>query len=115
MKCSVVVHQSMYDHNDKKYMRLLLPYSCAEHVAATHASKSHLLAHMNVVNPLEGLILTVKVPYRYRRVMCTVTGKPIQALEKGDVLEVDIEYKGVWNVGEYSGFSWLLKSSVYIE
>jgi hypothetical protein len=105
----------MYDHNDKKYIRLLLPYSCAEHVAAIHASKSYLLAHMNVVTPLDGMILTVKVPYRYRRVICEVTGKPIQSLRKGDVLEVDIEFKGVWNVGEYSGFSWLLKSSVYID
>jgi len=60
---------------------------------------------------LDGNILTVKVPFRYRRVMCTVQGKPIQSFIKGDEVEIEIEFKGAWNVGNYSGFSWILSSS----
>jgi hypothetical protein len=55
----------------------------------------------------------VKVPYRYRRVMCEVTGKPIQSLTRGDEVRIKIEFKGVWNVENYSGFSWILSSSSF--
>ena len=61
-------------------------------------------------NPLDGRILTVKVPFRYRRVMCEVRGGPIQSLIKDDEAEVEIDFKGVWNIGNYSGFSWVIKS-----
>ena len=43
--------------------------------------------------------------------MCEVRGKPIQSLIKDDEVEVVIDFKGVWNVGSYSGFSWMLSSS----
>ena len=76
-----------------------------------HTNKWHLLANTNIDNPLDGNILTVKVPFRYRRVMCNVKGRPIQSLIKGDDVEVEIDFKGVWNVGNYSGFSWVLACS----
>jgi hypothetical protein len=43
--------------------------------------------------------------------MCEVRGRPVQSLIKGDEVEVDVDFKGVWNVGNYSGFSWILSSS----
>ena len=76
-----------------------------------HTSKSHLLVNQNIDNPLDGSTLTVKVPFRYRRVMCEVKGRPIQSLIRGDEAEVVVDFKGVWNVGNYSGFSWILSSS----
>jgi hypothetical protein len=33
---------------------------------------------------------------------------PCQSLIKGDEVEVVVDFKGVWNVGNYSGFSWML-------
>jgi len=64
--------------------------------------------NQNIDNPLDGKVLTVKVPFRYRRVMCEVKGRPMQSLIKGDEVEVVMDFKGVWNVGNYSGFSWVL-------
>jgi len=63
-----------------------------------------------VYNPLDGFILTVKVPFRYRRVMCNVSGKPVQSLIKGDEVGIEVEFMGVWNKGDHSGYSWKLIS-----
>lgn len=100
----------MYDHNDKKYIRLVIPEKCAEIAQRMQVNVSHLIQHPRIDNPLEGRVLTVKVPFRYRRVMCEVLGRPVQSLIKDDEVEVVIDFKGVWNVGEYSGYSWLLSS-----
>jgi hypothetical protein len=43
--------------------------------------------------------------------MCNVGGRPIQSLIRGDEVEVEVDFKGVWNVGNHSGFSWILSSS----
>jgi hypothetical protein len=100
----------MYDHNDKKYIRLVIPEKCAQIVDRMHINKARLVQHTRVDNPLDGRVLTVKVPFRYRRVMCEVRGQPVQSLIKDDEVEVVVEFKGVWNVGEYSGYSWVLSS-----
>lgn len=106
MHFSGVVHQSMYEHNDKQYVRVTLSDASALAVARTHEKKSHLLRTDKVENPLVGKVLTLKVPYRYRRVMCEVRGdKPVQALVPGDAVEIDSAF-AVWNAGEYCGYSW---------
>ena len=110
MKFLAKVYCPMYDHNDKKYIRLIIPENCADYVKRMHTNKWHLLANTNIDNPLDGNILTVKVPFRYRRVMCEVKGRPVQSLIKDDEVEVEIDFKGVWNVGNYSGFSWIINS-----
>lgn len=111
MKFIAKVYQKMYDHNDKKYIRFIIPIKISEIIERMHTQKQHLLIHQNIDNPLNSNILTVKVPYRYRRVMCKVHGKPIQSLVTGDDVEIEIDFKGVWNVGNYSGFSWVLSTS----
>jgi len=111
MKFLAKVHTPMYDHNDKKYIRLVIPENCAEIVKRVQLNKAWLVKNQHLDDPLDGRILTVKVPFRYRRVMCEVRGRPIQSLIKGDEVEVVIDFKGVWNVGSYSGFSWMLSSS----
>jgi hypothetical protein len=104
------VHEPMYEHNDKKYMRVVVSESMTHTIQRIHASKTHLIKNTRVDNPLEGRILTLKVPFRYRRVMCEVIGRPVQSLVRNDVIDVDVEFMGVWNTGEYSGYTWKLKS-----
>ena len=111
MKFIAKVYEPMYDFNDKKYIRYIIPVKVSEIIERMHTNKSHLLMNQNIDNPLDGTILTVKVPFRYRRVMCSVKGRPIQSLIKDDEVEIVADFKGVWNVGTYSGFSWTLSSS----
>jgi hypothetical protein len=101
----------MYDHNEKMYIRLVIPERCTQIVERMHINKARLIQNPRIDNPLDGRVLTVKVPFRYRRVMCEVRGQPVQSLIKGDEVEVVVEFKGVWNVGGYSGYSWVLDSA----
>lgn len=107
----VKVHTPMYDFNDKKYIRFIIPSKVSEIIERMHGQRLHLLVNQNIDNPLDGKVLTVKVPFRYRRVMCKVEGRPIQSLKKDDETEVELDFKGIWNVGNHSGFSWILSSS----
>lgn len=110
MKFVANVYEPMYDHNDKKYIRLVIPENCSQIIGRMHANKSHLIKNSHIDNPIDGRVLTVKVPFRYRRVMCDVKGRPVQSLIKGDEVEVSLDFAGVWNVGEYSGYAWKLVS-----
>ena len=110
MKFQAKVHTPMYDHNDKKYIRLVIPENCVQIIQRMHINKTHLIQNERVDNPLDGHILTVKVPFRYRRVMCNVNGRPVQSLIKGDEVEVEVDFAGIWNVGNYSGYAWKLMS-----
>tara|TARA_B110000259_G_scaffold58333_1_gene68890 strand:+ start:110 stop:457 length:348 start_codon:yes stop_codon:yes gene_type:complete len=114
MKFLAKVHTPMYDHNDKKYIRLVIPEKCTEIIKRMQLNKAWLVKNRHIDDPLDGRILTVKVPFRYRRVMCEVKGRPVQSLIKDDEVEIEIEFKGVWNVANYSGFSWKLHSSVFL-
>tara|TARA_B110000503_G_scaffold43325_1_gene70871 strand:+ start:3363 stop:3710 length:348 start_codon:yes stop_codon:yes gene_type:complete len=111
MKCMVTIHEPMYDFNDKKYIRFVIPDKVVEIIERMQSSRRHLLINKNIDDPLDGRVLTVKVPFRYRRVMCEVKGRPIQSLIKGDEVSIVMDFKGIWNVGTYSGFSWVLSSS----
>ena len=42
--------------------------------------------------------------------MCNVNGRPAQSLIKGDEVEVEVDFAGIWNVGNYSGYAWKLMS-----
>jgi len=110
MRFQAKVHTPMYDHNDKKYIRLVIPENCVQIIQRMHINKTHLIQNERVDNPLDGHILTVKVPFRYRRVMCEVRGHPVQSLTKGCEVEVETDFAGVWNVANYSGYAWKLVS-----
>ena len=106
MHFECTVYQPMYEHNGKQYIRVTLSDSTALVVARSHEKKSHLLRTTRVEHPLIGRVLTLKVPYRYRRVMCEIRGdKPVQALTQGDSVTIDSEFTP-WNAGEHCGFSW---------
>ncbi len=74
-------------------------------------SESNKYLQGNLSNPLQGSVLKVKVPYKYNKVTCKVSGnKVLQELVKGDQVTVMIEYCGVWSVNGYCGPSWKLFS-----
>ena len=102
MKFLATVHTPMYDHNDKKYIRLVIPENYAKIIRDMHSKND------TPFDPLNGCVLTVKIPFRYRRVMCVVKGQPVQSLVKGDEVNVEIKFKGYWVT---SGYSWVLVSS----
>ena len=91
----------------------MIPQKVSEIIERMHASRMHLLVNQDIDDPLDGKVLTVKVPFRYRRVMCKFEGKPIQSLVKDDEVDVELDFKGIWNIGNHSGFSWLLSSSIF--
>jgi len=113
MKFVAKVYEPFYDHNDKKYIRFVIPQKVSEIIERMHASRMHLLVNQDIDDPLDGKVLTVKVPFRYRRVMCKFEGKPVQSLVKDDEVDVELDFKGIWNIGNHSGFSWLLSSSIF--
>lgn len=113
MRFLAEVYEPMYDFNDRKYIRLTVPENVRAIVENMHIKRTHLLKNSKVDDPLEGRVLKVKVPFRYRRVMCSVEGRPIQALVRGDEIEVVVDFKGAWNVENHSGFSWVLSSSIF--
>jgi hypothetical protein len=48
--------------------------------------------------------IRLKIPFRYNRVMCTVTGdKTVQEMIPGDKVLVKMKNCGRWEIGEYSG------------
>ncbi len=106
IECECSVHTPMYDHNNKKYIRILLSNDMAFKVRSAQSKIS--LKNSNVIDPLDGNILTIKVPFRYRRVTCSYEGVPVQTLKKNDNVQIVTDFMGGWNVGECSGFSWKL-------
>ena len=108
IKCKCFVHTPMFDFNDKKYMRLTIP---DEMVFKVRSTQSRVMLHgPNIDNPLEGNVLTVKIPFRYLRVMCSYEGAPVQSLKRADEVEIVSDFMGGWNVGNHSGYTWKLSS-----
>lgn len=113
MRAKVVVHAPMFSlDNGRWYVRVRLSDDDARRARALQDGRKHSLLHSIVDDPLNGNLLMVKVPYRYRRVACDVRGsKPLQALEKGDECELDLEFCGTWNLGDHCGYAWKILSA----
>ena len=100
----------MYEKNQKKYLEFELMEPTVKRIRSIHDQTSDYITK-RFINPLQGNVLKVKVPYRYNRVTCKVGGiKTIQEMQKGDTVEANIEFCGVWEVGDYCGLSWKLSS-----
>ena len=54
MKFVAKVYEPFYDHNDKKYIRFVIPQKVSEIIERMHASRMHLLVNQNADNPLDG-------------------------------------------------------------
>lgn len=106
------VYEPMYEYNDKKYMRVVVDNRTRDYIQGLQDSKSRFIMNKhNIDDPLDGRILTVKVPFRYRRVMCTVEGDtPVQSLAKGDKIKIIANFSGAWNVANHSGYAWVIKT-----
>ena len=107
-KC--IVSEKMHMKNAKYYMALSLFPSTASRVSEIHKESA---VHMNskIIDPFVNGVLTVKIPFKYNKVTCKVSGqKTLQELVFGDNIEVLVEYCGVWAVNGYCGPSWKLTS-----
>lgn len=113
MRAKVSVHEPMRElENGRWYLRVKLDDARATEIRAMHDARKHRLLKSVIDDPLVGNVLTVKVPFRYRRVTCEVKGsKPLQALERGDECELDLEFCGTWNLGEHCGYAWKILSA----
>lgn len=50
---------------------------------------------------IDGLRFTLKVPFRYNKVCCTVLGlTPVSCLQPGDLVDIELTSK-IWNGTEY--------------
>jgi hypothetical protein len=103
------IHEALHEHHAKKYITIHLDDESRKRVIRIHGTA---IKHVKkLVDPLDGSYLKVKVPFRYNRIMCTMTGnKTIHELVKGDIVTVAIEYCGWWERDGYGGPSWKLTS-----
>ena len=105
MDVDATVYCPMYDINDKKYIKLTLSDNDASIVRTIH--DKYTVEH----DPLDGRVLQVKIPWRYRRVMCDMVGDKIpQELSTGDLVFAKIQFEGRWSRGSYKGLTWKLLS-----
>ena len=87
------VNRPIYEFNNKKYIDIEVPDEIIQHIGYVHEPFKTL--HNN---PLKGNVLRVKVPYRYKKVDCTVEGLvPIQSMNKGDGISISIQFCGLWD------------------
>lgn len=105
-KCRIA--SPMYERNQKKYLELEVCDQIKKRIETIHSHTNDYITKI-FMNPLQGVTLKVKVPFRYGRVTCKVGGiKPIQEMQMGDNVNVVVEFCGVWEFGEYCGLSWKL-------
>jgi len=108
MHLTCTIQEPMTLDGDRRYLSLDIG------IESMFIQKLHLKSIkpvVQLVDPLCGNILRVKVPFRYNRVMCKVTGdRTIQELVKGDTVKVHLKYCGWWSAGEHGGPAWKLLS-----
>jgi len=99
-----VIARTLYDINETKYIDIILPPREEELIQKIN-TKGGASLPTRVFNPLVGNNLSVKVPWRYKRVDCVVKGiVPVQEFEVDDEVIVEIKYCGTWNTGTYWKF-----------
>ena len=107
------INKPLSTRNNKKYLELTLSEKDSKKVISEHSRTKNLIQNSKIKDPLDGNVLEVKVPFRYRKVTCNVEGnKTIHELKENDQVTVTLKYCGVWNIGEYSGFAWRLDKLV---
>ena len=97
------VKEPFYDFGGRKYIVVTLD---------TKDIYPFTTKDKNVDNPsLVGNDLRIKVPFRYNRPTCKVVGiTPVRELERGDKVEIELQYTGVWEVQNKTGTTWKLNS-----
>ena len=96
----------MYPVGTRKYMEIKLDEQTSNEVFDVHNRKKF----EGGINPLNGNILLVKVPYRYKRVDCEVVGiTPVEELKQGDEIFTTVQFCGAWKSGLYWRFNLIQK------
>ena len=114
LKLKCLVGRPMYQKNDKKYLDIDLGQASTEVQEIHTTSSNYFKATSKVIDPLVKGTLTVKVPWKYDRVACSVIGlKTIQELVTGDEISVSIEFCGIWDVNNFCGPSWKLTNLMF--
>ena len=107
--CNCRIAKEIYKYNDKYYIDLDLAPETTRRINEIHEKSEEFLLKENKIIPLTDMKLKVKVPFRYNKVTCRMPGnKTVHEMRKGDRVHVNLEYCGVWTVGEYCGVSWKL-------
>lgn len=105
-------NSKLYTKNDKKYIDIKIPPEQMNTIHSIHQSYGSRLTKPNVQLPLNGDVLTIKVPYRNNRISCRVRGvKTLYEVEVGDKVNVVIENCGVWTYGDFCGIAWKLSQA----
>jgi hypothetical protein len=109
IKVECRIGSPMYTKNAKKYLDLTLE-SSLEKVRDVHTlSSQYFKPTSKIIDPLVQSTLTVKVPWKYDRVACSVLGlKTIQEMVTDDRVSATIEFCGIWDVNNFCGPSWKL-------
>lgn len=110
LKLECTIGAPMYTKNLKKYIEFVLDKSSFEKVLDVHQQSSQYFKPTSkVIDPLVQSTLTVKVPWKYDRVACSVLGlKTIQEMVTDDKVSATIEFCGIWDVNNFCGPSWKL-------
>lgn len=88
----------MYPVGTRKYMKIELDDKTKHSVIKTQNTKKS----EEHINPLDGNILAIKVPFRYNRVDCKVLGiTPVEDLKQGDYIYTTVQFCGAWKSGLY--------------
>ena len=100
---TAVIKEPIYDYGGRKYIVVTLYDKDVRYFTSKDK---------NVDSPsLVGNDLRIKVPFRYKRPTCTVIGlTPVRGLRKGNIVNIDVKYTGIWNVQGNTGTTWKLNS-----
>lgn len=96
------ISKPMYDVSKVKYIDFEIPESITTKIQDLYEREAKYYKLNVPTIPLKGNVLSVKVPWRYNRVGCTVNGLvPVQDMEKDQEATVVIEYCGTWALGMF--------------
>ena len=96
--------------NNKQYIDFELSPLARNSVHEIHVASNQFFKS-KFINVLDGPVLKIKVPFKYNKVMCKVSGsKTMCELGKDDAVKIVIEYCGIWDVNGFCGPSWKLIS-----
>lgn len=105
LKLNAVLVEQIFERNKKKYMKFKVD---GEKIRQLHDARKHFLNKPNVDDPLDGDILTVKVPFRYNRIMCNTGDKFIYDFQQDAPVIVEMTFCGTWEQGQSCGYAWKL-------
>lgn len=108
MFTTVEIVEPIYNYNEKKCIDVkILSETDLDFVRRLSKINSESKKFLNSLK--NDNILTLKIPYRYRKIECRVEGiKTLYEYKKGDKAFVEILYMGEWTVGDFIGNTWKL-------